>query len=348
MFRETRTVPLEIRELDERGWFDGHASVFGVVDTYGTEFDRGCFKKTLREHKNELPLTRSHDWMTGGIGMARGVNEDDTGLRIKEGWINLKSAAGKEVYVGLPHPDDPASGYYRDMSHGFDRINSKKAADGVEHITEVRSYEIAIVMRGFGATPGAEVDNVRAIREGMTRLEMAVTHREAEAIREAMDDLRMLLNVMDGGEPSEFRPYPNEHACRLLDPDEFVRFIRKTVESGGKKLSMIIGYREDDTTDVQAFRYPRATWEEDEARAHCKAHDGKTFEPATGADSVTCAPDEGTVKEMRALVAELGPSADTQAAGEPPIGTGPQMHPELLEELRAIGAGLRETLDRTR
>jgi len=104
-------------------------------------------------------------------------------------------------------------------------------------------------------------------------------------------------------------PYPNEHSCRLMDPGEFVRFIRKHVKDDndvgdykatGKAYDLIIGYRKDDSTDVQAHRYPKDTWTEAEARKHCKAHDGKSFEPASKADL------ENPDREMRTFrLAEL-------------------------------------------
>ena len=88
-------------------------------------------------------------------------------------------------------------------------------------------------------------------------------------------------------------PYPHEHSCRLVDPGEFDRFIRKHVQDNndmgsykatGKAYDLIIGYRKDGSTDVQAHRYPTDTWTEAQARAHCRAHSGKSFEGAmTGA-----------------------------------------------------------------
>jgi len=84
-------------------------------------------------------------------------------------------------------------------------------------------------------------------------------------------------------------PYPNEHACRLRDPGDFTRFIsqQRTAtgpgEAKGKKYRAIIGVLRDtgDFAD-QAYRYRRTSWTEGVARSHCKAHNGKTFEAATG------------------------------------------------------------------
>lgn len=80
----------------------------------------------------------------------------------------------------------------------------------------------------------------------------------------------------------ELKPYPNEHACRLRDPDDFKEgsFKRVSRVSDGKKYSIIMGRLKGETTMTeQAYRYGIKVWEADEARSHCEDHDG-TFEAA--------------------------------------------------------------------
>ena len=82
-------------------------------------------------------------------------------------------------------------------------------------------------------------------------------------------------------EPEE-KPYENEHACRLRNPDDFQAdsFRRTQREHEGKKYSIIMGRLKGETTMTeQAYRYPKDTWGAGEARSHCKTHDG-TFEAA--------------------------------------------------------------------
>jgi hypothetical protein len=92
------------------------------------------------------------------------------------------------------------------------------------------------------------------------------------------------------------KPYPNEHACRLRDPDDFqdnsFRRIERTHES--KKYSVIVGkLRDGSTMTEQAYRYADDVWTAAEARSHCKTHEG-TFEAATGkADDHGQDPPEG-------------------------------------------------------
>lgn len=104
-------------------------------------------------------------------------------------------------------------------------------------------------------------------------------------------------------------PYPNEHACRLRDPDDFrdESFIRETEQTeDGKPFDVIYGELvEDGATEAQSQRYPVDTWSEDEARDHCQESDGILFEPAANEDEE----EEGGAKSSLRL--------DTGEAGAP-------------------------------
>lgn len=73
-------------------------------------------------------------------------------------------------------------------------------------------------------------------------------------------------------------PYEQEHSCRLVNPDNFEKDSFRRIKQD--KLSIIIGrLKGKTTTTTQAYRYPKDSWTEAEARAHCKEHKG-SFEPA--------------------------------------------------------------------
>jgi len=109
------------------------------------------------------------------------------------------------------------------------------------------------------------------------------------------------------GEPEDpERPYPNEHACRVREPSAFqpnsFRRIKRTHE--GKPYSIIIGkLKGESKTTTQAIRYPKDSWTADAARAHCNAHDGKTFEPA--AKSATPKQAESMTSKLQIAEARL-------------------------------------------
>ncbi|MBX5320866.1 DUF2213 domain-containing protein, partial [Candidatus Bathyarchaeota archaeon A05DMB-3] len=78
-------------------------------------------------------------------------------------------------------------------------------------------------------------------------------------------------------------PYPNEHACRLRDPETLDIVGSGERKHNGKTYRVIYGKPKDKPeagSVEQAYRYPVETWSESEARKHCQDHDG-SFEPAT-------------------------------------------------------------------
>ena len=86
----------------------------------------------------------------------------------------------------------------------------------------------------------------------------------------------------------EVKPYPNFHACRILEPDAFDSFrtSSETIEDGdfdGKSMEILFGrHAESGEWALTSYRMPVEEWTEAEARSFCRSHDGILFEPATG------------------------------------------------------------------
>ncbi|MEK9895470.1 MAG: phage major capsid protein, partial [Burkholderiaceae bacterium] len=78
----------------------------------------------------------------------------------------------------------------------------------------------------------------------------------------------------------EERPYPNEHAARLVDPDQFDDF-RREKEAGGTGVDFIYGIA-DGKSRIQSIRFDASVFSEGEARDWLDEHDFKPikFEPA--------------------------------------------------------------------
>jgi phage head maturation protease/predicted RNA-binding Zn-ribbon protein involved in translation (DUF1610 family) len=87
----------------------------------------------------------------------------------------------------------------------------------------------------------------------------------------------------DAEEETEIKPYPNEHSCRLENPNKYKRFRRQNCQRkhDGKCIDVIWGITkgEEEKTETQALRYDKKIWTEESARTHCKGEKG-TFEPA--------------------------------------------------------------------
>jgi len=94
------------------------------------------------------------------------------------------------------------------------------------------------------------------------------------------------------------RPYPNEHAARLRNPDQYDRFRRRN-DAGGDGVDFIFGIKEgEDGADLQAIRFRLSKFTAAEARAWLDERDYEVmeFEEATGDRSETRA-EPGDLKE---------------------------------------------------
>jgi len=302
-----RAFRLDRQEFDETkpGHVIFHSSVFGVPDSYGTIFDKGCFAQTIKQHDGLFPVLWFHN---PRVPIALGLHEeDDTGLCVAAD-LDLEVEAARNVYSGL------RQGYVDCASVAF-RVVTEALEDEITHFKEVRLWESSLLTKNFAAQAEATVDSVRALPDAIERVNIAAREmgREEfgvalESLRELLDDLNLTLDP-----PADGRPYPNEHACRLKAPGGYKTFRRVPRKHEGKTYYVIRGQQKADTSkwDDQAFRYPKATWSVDSARAHCKGHDGKTFEPAGGETAAACAltslevPSSAAVTELNARLGEL-------------------------------------------
>ena len=78
------------------------------------------------------------------------------------------------------------------------------------------------------------------------------------------------------------RPYPNEHAARLKDPDQYDS-LRRVNDEGGPGIDFIYGIKEGES-EIQAIRFRSSQYSPAEARAWLAEHgfDPIEFEEATG------------------------------------------------------------------
>jgi len=97
-------------------------------------------------------------------------------------------------------------------------------------------------------------------------------------------------------------PYPNEHSCRLRDPETLEIVGSGTRKHDGKTYRIIYGKPKNGEggSVEQPYRYPVETWSETEAHKHCQEHDG-SFEPAIKEESDNLASDqeEGEREKLR-------------------------------------------------
>lgn len=136
---------------DDNGILEGYASVFNVIDWYGTKTQRGTFKKTISE-KMPIPMLWNHnpDNVIGQIFEAR---EDSKGLFVRAK-LNLDIQQAKDVYSNYK------KGIIRGFSIGGWVIKTENDDDGSEIIKELALDEISAVT--FPANEEALVEMVRS------------------------------------------------------------------------------------------------------------------------------------------------------------------------------------------
>jgi HK97 family phage major capsid protein/HK97 family phage prohead protease len=86
----------------------------------------------------------------------------------------------------------------------------------------------------------------------------------------------------------DYRPYPNEHAARLADPDQFDGF-RRDNDAGGDGIDFIYGLMDDGPSRLQSIRFAADAYTAAEARAWLSERDFDVieFEEATEGREVT-------------------------------------------------------------
>ena len=90
------------------------------------------------------------------------------------------------------------------------------------------------------------------------------------------------IKALQDRKMEEARPYPNEHAARLTDPDQYDE-LRRENDAGGDGVDFIYGIKEG-ISEIQAVRFDAQQFSPAEARTWLSEHemDAIEFEEATG------------------------------------------------------------------
>ena len=103
------------------------------------------------------------------------------------------------------------------------------------------------------------------------------SNMKSKAIKKAQERaMQINEEIIDG------RPYPNEHAARLTDPDQYDS-IRRVNDEGGPGVDFIYGIK-DGKSEIQAIRFDKNRFTPAEAKQWLADHDFNpiAFEEATG------------------------------------------------------------------
>ncbi len=299
----------DAKVLDERmGIVEAYVNTMGIRDADGDIIDPAAFNASIKSNL-PIPVLAGHD-QSKLVGKVVFAQPEKTGAGDEHRLytrmqMNLDTQVGQEAYSNI------AGEYIREWSVGFNLpdgdsvVYDRAGKETVRRILNLDWVEVSAVIRGASpststiAAKALKAPNTYATREDAearaTELGCSGSHSmmvEGESVFMPCRTHTRYEAVIEGGEyvapDPEIKPYPNFHACRILDPDNFDRFrtSSETIEEGdydGKEVEILFG-RNEDTGEwsLTSYRMPIEEWSEAEARTFCRAHDGILFEPATG------------------------------------------------------------------
>jgi len=157
---ECKRVTFEIKKLSEEGMFEGLANATGYRDSGGDIVHAGAYTRTIKANGGVFPLLSCHD-MRLDIGLVT-VEETPKGLYVKEGRLNLETAAGREWYSKLQFY--LAHGVKPGMSIGYSTIKvdySQDKGEMTRHIRELKLREASLLPPNFAMNNRSQVRFVK-------------------------------------------------------------------------------------------------------------------------------------------------------------------------------------------
>lgn len=136
---QRKTIDLASSEikLDEaKGTFEGYASVFGGVDSYGDTIIKGAYESTLRSN-GKPKMFFNHDAMSLPIGRYLSVREDDKGLHVA-GELTAGNPQSEAIKAAMRHGtvDGLSIGYFLKKGD-YDEVESGRVIRRIHKLVEV-------------------------------------------------------------------------------------------------------------------------------------------------------------------------------------------------------------------
>ena len=145
------------------GLFDGYASTFGNIDSFGDTIMAGAFKDTIADRTRPVKMFYQHS-IGRVIGKWLSLAEDETGLFV-QGELTPNHTDASNVYASMKH------GAIDGLSIGF-RIPTGGAEEiegGGRRISKVELVEISVV--SMPAEDAARIGTVKSIADEISTIE---------------------------------------------------------------------------------------------------------------------------------------------------------------------------------
>lgn len=181
---------------DGSGIFEGYASVFGNVDSYGDKVIKGAFSKSLAKSFPNggagIPCYWSHrmDDPEFILGKTLSAVEDEHGLKVRVS-LDLENPKAAAAYRALK------AGAVNQMSFAYEVVDShfipEKGAKygGVNELRELNIFEVSVVQ--IGANTATSIDMVKSAMKNDDSVSIS-TPGAIERLEEAVEILREIID----------------------------------------------------------------------------------------------------------------------------------------------------------
>lgn len=181
---------------DGSGIFEGYASVFGNVDSYGDKVMPGAFTKSLaKSFPNDgagIPCYWSHrmDDPEFILGKTISAVEDEHGLKVRVS-LDLDNPKAAAAYRALK------AGAVNQMSFAYEVVDSHFVPEegakfgGVNELRELNIFEVSVVQ--IGANTATSIDMVKSAMKNDDSISIS-TPGAIEQLEEVVDVLRNIID----------------------------------------------------------------------------------------------------------------------------------------------------------
>ena len=160
---------MQFKFNEESGTFEGYASVFGGVDSYGDTVVVGAYKNTLENRERPVRMRWNH--YGDVVGKWLEMYEDEKGLYVK-GQLTPGHSKAEDIKALLKH------GAIDGLSIGYYIVDAEPNKFGGRNLKEIELVEISIVEEP--ADLGASITSIKsAIDKAETLADLERSLRDA-------------------------------------------------------------------------------------------------------------------------------------------------------------------------
>ena len=173
-----KTLGFDVSELKatSEGTFQGYASKFNGIDSYGDTILPGAYADVVSETK-KLPIFLNHDTSEVPLGFYSVVKEDDKGLYV-EGQLTLSIEKARDVHEALKAGSLSGLSVGILLAHDDYELKDKDdvwSGRTIKHVTGLREISVCTLP----ADDKARISAVKADKEVKTVRDLEETLRDA-------------------------------------------------------------------------------------------------------------------------------------------------------------------------